>query len=253
MADILIDKSWVHGASVSALTNVAARHRLLMPEALFYEILTTKDEERRRCFGRLSMIESSISLLCGIPDLFRYEAATGKPAVPLRERCIGPSISFHPEAGKSGYPFSAEQIAVIEAERTEREGAGLQDAKEMSSLVSGWFPDLKGLPLGSPRERIEPYLKRVATDTQMVRDIYGDDGNWTFFRHVQVKLVGALEYTRRFGDRNKDAEGKKIPNFFLDQEYLIPALLADGLASSDGEMQAFYELLAPEKERIFSE
>lgn len=265
MADILIDKSWVQGANVSALTNVAARHRLLMPEVLFYELLTTKDKEQSGCFGRLSVVQSSISLLCGISDLLRYESEVGKPAVPLRERCISHDISFHPEASKSGYPFSDEQIRVIEAERAEREGPGLQGTKEMSSVVSGWFPDLKGLPPGSPRERIEPYLKRVARDTQMVRDIYGAirapgmpepsvlDGDWAFFRYMQVRLVGALEYIRRFGDRNKDAMGRKIPNFFLDQEYLVPALLADGLASSDGEMQTFYELLGPGKERIVSE
>jgi hypothetical protein len=262
MAAILIDKSWVHGGNVGVLASVSAESDLLMPEVLFYELLTTRRDEQILCFARLSKFHSSIRLLCGIPDLLRYESESGKPATPLKDRCIANSISFHPTAGTTGYSFSEEQIKVIEAERAQREGAELQELQRMSSVVSGWFPALRGLPASSQRERIEPYLQRVASDHDMVRDIFGTirapgmpepaalDERWAFFRYMQVRLVGALEYIRRYGDRNEAASSKKIPNFFLDQDYLIPALLADGLASRDTEMQEFYQLLAPTKARI---
>lgn len=262
MAAILLDKSWVHGGSAGTLTSASAEHDLLMPEALFYELLTTRRDEQILCLARLSKVQSSIRLLCGIPDLLRYESESGNPATPLIDRCIANSISFHPAAGTTGYSFSEQQIKVIEAERAQREGAGLQDLQRMSSVVSGWFPALKGLPANSQRERIQPYLQRVASDIGMIRDIFGAirapgmpeptalDERWAFFRYMQVRLVGALEYIRRYGDGNEAAAGKKIPNFFLDQDYLIPALLADGLASCDTEMQEFYQLLAPQKIRI---
>lgn len=262
MAEILIDKSWVQGASASTLASVAAEHGLLMPEALFYELLTTRRDQQILCFSRLSRVHSSIRLLCGIPDLLRYESGSGEPATPLSNRCIANSISFHPTAGTTGYSFSEEQIRLIEAERAEREGTGLQELKRMSSVVSGWFPALKGLPADSPRERIQPFLQMVASDIDMIRDIFGAirapgmpepavlDQRWAFFRYMQVRLVGALEYIRRYGDQNESAVGRRIPNFFLDHDYLIPALLADGLASCDAEMLEFYELLAPQKQRI---
>lgn len=262
MAGILIDKSWVQGGRAGTLNSVSAEHDLLMPEALFYELLTTKRDEQILCFGRLSKVQNSIRLLCGIPDLLRYESETGKPATPLVDRCIAQSISFHPTAGSTGYSFTEQQVKVIEDERASREGTELQDLQKVSSVVSGWFPALKGLPADSQRERIQPYLKRVASDIDMVREIFGAirspgmpepsalDERWAFFRYMQVRLVGALEYIRRYGDRNEAATGKKIPNFFLDQDYLIPALLADGLASCDNEMLEFYHLLAPQKLRI---
>ena len=262
MPAILLDKSWVHGGSARALASVSAEHDLLMPEALLYELLTTRRDEQILCFARLSKVHSSIRLLCGVPDLLRYESESGKPATPLTARCIANSISFHPSAGTTGYSFSEQQIKVIEAERAQREGTGLQELQRMSSVVSGWFPALKGLPANSQRERIQPYLQCVASDTDMVRDIFGAirapgmpepaalDKRWAFFCYIQVRLVGALEYIRRYGDRNEAATGKGIPNFFLDQDYLIPALLADGLASCDTEMQEFYQLLAPQKTRI---
>jgi hypothetical protein len=262
MAGILIDKSWVQGGSAGTLASVSAEHDLLMPEALFYELLTTRRDEQILCFARLSKVQNSIRLLCGIPDLLRYESESGKPATPLANRCIANSISFHPTAGTTGYSFTEQHVETIEAERASREGTGLQELQRVSSVVSGWFPALKGLPANSQRDRIQPYLQRVATDVDMVRDIFGAirspgmpepaalDDRWAFFRYVQVRLVGALEYIRRYGDRNEAATGKKIPNFFLDQDYLIPALLADGLASCDAEMLEFYQLLAPQKTRI---
>lgn len=262
MAEIVIDKSWVQGASAGVLALVSAEHDLFMPEALFYELLTTQRDKQILCFSRLAKVHSSIRLLCGIPDLLRYESESGKPATPLGDRCIAESISFHPTAGTTGYSFSEQQVEVIESERAEREGTGLQGLKQMSSVVSGWFPALKGLPASSQRERIQPYLQRVASDADMVRDIFGAirapgmpepavlDERWAFFRYMQVRLVGALEYIRLHGDRNEGATGRKIPNFFLDHDYLIPALLADGLASCDNELQEFYGLLAPEKQRI---
>lgn len=263
MAEILVDKSWVQGASSETLAAAAAGHDLLMPEPLFYELLTTERDKQIICFARLSSIQSSIRLLCDNGDLLRYEARASEPASPLIDRCIGRNISFHPTSGTTGYPFTREQLDVIAAEQAEREGVRLQDLKEMSSVVSGWFPDLKGLPAGSPRERIRPFLERVSADADMVREIYGAirapempdpsmlDERWAFFRLIQVRLVGSLEYIRRYGDGNENAKGKKVPNFFLDQDYLIPALLAEGLATCDNEMRDYYKLLAPSK-RVFS-
>ena len=243
------------------LAAVAGEHDLLMPETLLYELLTTERDKQIICFSRLSTIESSVRLLCENAELLRFESEVGEPATPLIERCIERDISFHPDAGTTGYSFSREQIEVIEAERARREGTELQELKRVCSVVSGWFPTLKALP-PSPRERIQPFLDRVASDADMVRSIYGVirqpdmpqpemlDERWAFFRRMQVRLVGAIEYIRRYGDRNASATGKKIPNFFLDQEYLIPALLADGLASGDNELLWYYDLLAPTKQRF---
>ncbi len=94
--EILIDKSWVQGASAGMLASAAAEHDLLMSEVLLYELLTTGRDEQIRCFSRLSIVHESIRLLCGIPDLLRYESEAGRPSAPLADRCIARSISFHP-------------------------------------------------------------------------------------------------------------------------------------------------------------
>lgn len=261
MDEIVIDKSWVQGATRDVMAT-ASKHHLIMPEALLYELLTTKQEQQVRCLSRLSKIESCIWLLNGIPELLRYECSSGRPATPLADRCVARSISIHPSAGTTGYAFSEEQVTVIEGERAEREGKGVEELKKMSSVVSGWFPALKNLPAGSPPASTQPYLARIAADPDMICEIYEAirkpwmpeptslSQEWAYFRWLQVRLAGAVEYIRRYGDRNETAQARRIPNFFLDQDYLIPALLVDGLATCDLEMRSFYGLLAPQKSVI---
>lgn len=261
MAEIVIDKSWVQGASRDVMARASGNH-LTMSETLFYELLTTNRDQQIRCLSRLSEIETCIWLLCGVPELLRHECGSGQPATPLADRCIAHNISFHSSAGTTGYVFSEEQVMVIESERAEREGSGLEKLMNMSSVVSGWFPALKNLPAGSPRAVVEPYLARIAAEPDIICEIYEAirqpwmpeasslSPEWAYFRWLQVRLAGAVEYIRRYGDGNKTVQARKIPNFFLDQDYLIPALLVDGLATCDSEMRSFYSLLAPQKNVI---
>lgn len=129
----------------------------------------------------------------------------------------------------------------------------------MSAVVPGWFPGLKGLPAGASKDLSQPYLELIASEPNMIREIFGAirkpwmpepaqlDERWAYFRWTQVRLAGGVEYIRRYGDRNETVRGNRIANFFLDLDYLIPALLVDGLASCDSEMRTLYSVLGPDK------
>lgn len=264
---VVLDKSWVFGAAAEIVSRTAEEHRLLMPEVLLYELLTTARDQQIRCFQRLSRVQRSIWLIGGVGELLRHEIDTRTAARPLSELCLSKDLAFHPDAGSTGYKFTDAQLKVIEAEKASREGTDLDGFIDQCVSVGGWsaLAGLKSVSAGSPKESVASYVNEVANNPECVRAIYGAlhdqsrrvrdytmpppeiiGSDWALFRWTQVKLLGAIEFVRRYGTGKSDSPPAKLPNFYLDQAYLITALLADGLASCDAEMGEFYKCLAPE-------
>jgi len=106
------------------------------------------------------------------------------------------------------------------------QGAGVTD------LVL--VPELKGFPPGGRRTLIDDAMLRVANH-QTVLEIYSRfrserlplasliDSNWLLFRHTQMNLFAALEFTARYGADATNVTSKRLHNDVLDIDYLIAA------------------------------
>jgi hypothetical protein len=71
---IVIDKSYLQGASLSILRGLCVEHSVLFTETMLYELLTTsKEAVRRACLDKLSEIGANIILIPCTGPLFRYE------------------------------------------------------------------------------------------------------------------------------------------------------------------------------------
>jgi hypothetical protein len=77
---LVVDKSWLVGASRKDLEVGIARFHLLLPEILLYELLTAVDSQRRQNLRKLSLLNRrTYSGLGTLWSLLRYEVEGKKP------------------------------------------------------------------------------------------------------------------------------------------------------------------------------
>lgn len=86
--EIVIDKSYLQGASPEKIRGICAEHTVLFIEALLYELLTTEVEVQRRCFAKLSEENANVIVVPCTGPLFRYEMERQRPASPLMDHRV---------------------------------------------------------------------------------------------------------------------------------------------------------------------
>lgn len=255
----LIDKSWLH--SPGNLDSLEDNRQFFLSHILFYEVLTTTPKERARCFGNLQRLEPSLLLLPGLGTLLRYEAATSQPCIPLEDRRAHESFSIHPDANNPDFPITASQQRFLKSYTNEREVEEVSEFKHCCVAVTGWFPILKDVQPGGPRDVVDPLIEAVATNQQMIRDRYAEirhpgmpapnliDSCWAFYRRMQVNLLAGIDFIWRYG-HTADFESKKLPNQYLDLEYLILATLAGSFATRETRLRDWFMRLRPDGELV---
>lgn len=266
---IVLDKSYLQGSSKDEVHRLGSKYRLIMPEVLFLEILTTKEENIAKCFKKLPPIENPVDLVPSVGSLIRYEISNNQPCTPLENQFLKIRYVFNPRLAKNQFSFTTRQKETLE----EWEDVTLEYSQgfaEKSVVIGSWFPELKEYVPGDSSQIIENAMLKVARNRDLVMTIYGQlrdeiyrtqdvllpeptkiDQNWILFRYLQVHLVASIEYVRKYGNRIPDAVSKRLINERLDIDYCIIGTLADGLATGDKTMAKFYKLLCHEKTLIF--
>jgi hypothetical protein len=254
---IVLDKSYLQGASPSAIADLCSQYLVVMPDALFYELMTTSDYARRWCFNKLSG-NNSIKLTRGIGDLLRYECQHIRPCTPLLERRLIQVLSFNPRLREAELRITADQEVALTEWQNYFKGR-VTTFREFFPKIIEYFPKLTGyIPGQKPNiEFIGICKKAVATDWDMVRKIYAAvqrdplppayliDPNWACFRWIQVWLTASLDHFAKYGENSGVLSDSEMFNEVLDLEYLITSALAGGLASRDKAMISRFKLLCP--------
>lgn len=83
MAEILFDKSYLDGAATSQLRDVCERHLALMPQELFFEMMTTSPKSQRRCFAKLPDRNNRVALIPPVGVLVDFERQHQEACGPL--------------------------------------------------------------------------------------------------------------------------------------------------------------------------
>ena len=86
MAHIVLDKSFLDGANPQQIKSLCDDHTVLMPDVLFYELITTDEASRKPCFNKFPDTNNPVELIPNIGTLLRYELSTRKPCSPLYDR-----------------------------------------------------------------------------------------------------------------------------------------------------------------------
>ena len=239
-----------------------------MPEVLFFEILTTTNENMVKCFKKFPEIENPVAFVPNVGSLIRYETEKDSPCSPIDTQFLQIRYVFNERLAKNQFIFTEEQKASLkEWKASTNEGTG--GFIEKATVTDGWFPELSDYKPGESPNIITDAMDMVATDLDFLRKIYSQlrdeiyetykalwpephriGKDWILLRHLQVHLLAAIEYIRKYGKESQSMITKRLENEFLDIDYCIIGTLSDGLATRDKTMAKFYNLICPEKALI---
>lgn len=255
--EIVLDKSYLYGVSSRKMADLCSSYQVLMPEALFYELLTADPENRAKCFANLPDIDNPLVLVKNVGFIFRAEVEKKVPFADIKDVSVNIRYFFNRNLTNPDNNFSNEQKQSISKWRTDI-NSRIEDFKQKAAVVSGWFPKVKDFKAGSNPQPIKEAKLMVCRDSNVVRKIYDQirhdsfpatetvDERWALFREIQVYVLAALDYVCMYGDNNAEAVSSKIENEYLDLEYCITALLVGALASRDNGMIKRFKSIKPD-------
>jgi hypothetical protein len=266
--NVVLDKSYLQGSSKNEIHQMCLQHQLIMPEVLFMEILTTKTANMAKCFKKFPEIENPVALVPNVGSLIRYETDKNRPCSPIETQFLKIRYVFNELLAKNQFDFNEEQKDSLKEWETSA-NEGTEGFIEKAIVTDGWFPRLRGYMPGQSPSLITDAMDIVATDLDFVRKIYSQlrdeiqetykaiwpepqriDKRWILLRYLQVHLLGALEYIRKYGKESPHMISKRLENDYLDIDYCIIGTLSDGLATRDMTMAKVYNLVCPEKTLI---
>ncbi len=263
--NVVLDKSYLQGSSKNKIHQMCSQHQIIMPEVLFLEILTTKTENMVKCFKKFPEIENPVALVPNVGSLVRYEIEKDRPCSPIEKQFLEIRYVFNKRLAKNQFEFTEEQKEDLK-EWEASANDGTEGFIEKAIVTDGWFSGLNAYIPGQPPTPITNAMDMVANDLDFIRKIYGQlhdeinethnalwpeperiDKAWILLRYLQVHLLAALEYIRKYGKESQPMISKRLENEYLDIDYCIIGTLSDGLATRDKTIAKFYKLLCPEK------
>jgi hypothetical protein len=171
MTELVLDKSFLDGASHQLVSEACVAHRALCTESLFFELMTTKPESQVRCFAKLPDRPHSFVLIPNVGTLLRFEVENRKPCVPLFDRRIEGAYVFNPKLRDGTHVPEGEVLETLNTWRAQV----AEDTKsflQRCQLVYQFFPQLVGIEFRDFPGAVFAARRTVATDEGLVRNIY---------------------------------------------------------------------------------
>lgn len=91
---IVLDKSYLYGAGAKRMEKFCSSYETLMPESLFYELLTTSPDNRAKCFSNLPKRDNPLILVKNIGFILRYEVEKKVPFSDIIEVSVKKKVFF---------------------------------------------------------------------------------------------------------------------------------------------------------------
>lgn len=260
---VILDKSYVQAAKPSDIQELCLKNKALMPDMLFYEMLSADEPGRSRCFAKFPCTENPVIIVPSIGELLRYEFANHRASGPPSAHAKEIRFRFDPNLSATSYEFSAEAATVmhIELRRLNDEVASLIQMVNMAPRV---FPDVFS---GSDSSRLAARRQiesEIATNPGPVVQLYSLltpprgtpkpptpamlDPSWTLFRSLQVKLLATLDLGIRYGTLPAQPGIKRhteIEHHMFDMQYAMLGALEGALATNDNWMRDIWKKMCP--------
>jgi hypothetical protein len=204
---------------------------------------------------KLRSVEQKLVLLPGISEMLNAESKQRKPAS-IVLRCK--RVEFNPRwFERDGWApeldADTQATAQIVDQRLERRLNQMvpiwKDFKKLPDFENAKSEDMPGI--------VRRKCEQIRDDREDMRGFYAThrpsiappaeliDEKWAHFRWIQVQLLAGLDF---FASYELGAPFRQEDMFheLLDLDYLIPALLVGGLASSEVRMVQRFRLLRPD-------
>lgn len=268
---VILDKSYLQGSKSEDIRSLCQTHLVLMPDVLFYELLSTDEATRSRCFQKFPVVDDPVILAPNVSTLLSHEIATHTPCGAPSNWRVDFSYRFNPGLMDPAYRLEPETQAFLEKQNVETKN-DVAEFAERVRVTASLFPDVcTGRDDRREAAKTEAE-KTISTDPSAVvafyRQLETPDGekpfppadlvtpSWAIFRWLQANLLIALDLCWRYGARLPDplvSKGvyQKIEHDMLDSHYVILGALENALATNDHTVMRFWSLMCPNG-RIFS-
>jgi hypothetical protein len=261
---LILDKSYLDGASTSHVMQLCSEFRVMCSETLFFELMTTRDTSQVRCFAKLPQRPGAIALLPDLQPLLRAEMEACSPCKDVGEYVAQGTYVFNPKLAEGTY-VPPPEIAETLLEWRRNVEAETRSFLERCQSVHQFFPELIGIEFRGFPAAIAAARSRVATDPEFTRAVFAtferDDlpttapmpeqltPSWAWFRWVQCQLMAALRMFERYQCNvplePSPAVLNRAEHSLHDTQYVVMATLAGAIASNDREIIEDLRLVAP--------
>jgi len=261
---VILDKSFIQGVSGSRFSELSENHHFLMPDVLFFELISTKEKVRSSCFFKLPNKINPISVTKHNAYLMQYELNNHEPAGPPSENTENLPFRFNPGLATGEYKLT--ESDAVEIQRIENElQISVSTLISQSELIVSMFPDIEK---GSDADRKSSLLQAqefIASDTEELSDFLSKlippnnksmpessllNKSWALFRWLQVSLLYGLDFRLRHGSLKYHQltpnQQVRLEHEVLDMQYLLQGVLENAFATQETKLKEYFALLCPE-------
>lgn len=268
MKSVVLDKSYLEGVSGKEVLALRERRRLLMSGALFYELLDTSTEQRRKCFGKLPQVVNPVILVDHVGDLLRRELRDQRPCGKPSKCAIDITFRFNSALLTDSYelPEEARQVMQEEVESLDGERTRLIDLSETASSLFSSLLEGNDAQRAQAREGALRTIADVEWVTGFYAQLASPDPNapfpdpsivgpeWAHLRWLQVQLLFTLDlYVRYQGQlRETLTEGVYLglEHDLHDAQGLALGVLEGAFATREKKLAKWFALLRPDGELV---
>lgn len=261
---VVLDKNYLQGCRREQIVALSETHRLVMSGALFYELITTSEEQRRRCFAKLPRADNPVELVDHVGELMRRELETGKACGKPSANTLGIRFRFNPNLLQDDYRLPDEALEALQ-----QEALDLANERErliqLSESTPSLFPNVLSGSTEARRESRAEAEAAIADVAQIITfyrglaspdpcspfpdaDLVGPD--WAHIRWVQVQMMFALDLHVRYQGAVRTALTAKVlerlEHDVHDAQHLALGVLEGAFATRENKLRRWWALLRPD-------
>jgi len=263
---VVLDKSFLQGASAAAIQKLASSHRLVISWALFYELLTCDTRGRRGCFSKLPKTENPVELVESIGKLMKIEINIHQPAGKPSSHKENIQFTFNPKLLTDNYQMPLDSQKAIN-EHTDTLQSYIKIFIDIAKSNLELFPNLIS---GSDKERIDARrsAEEKITDKISLLSFYSQlqspdpnipfpasnllDESWATYRWLQVQMLFSVDLIIRYYggilEQLTPSISEKIEHDLIDAEVLALGCLEGAFATREKKLIRWWHLLCPNGE-----
>jgi hypothetical protein len=260
---VVLDKSYLQGTPRGRMHELAASHRLLMSEALLYELLS-KPADYKTCFCKFPAVDNPVDIVLHVGGYLKKEIDGRRPAPKPSSRTHGVRFRFNPRLLDADYVLPDEAAIEIERQRQELL-ADVQTAKQRALGMPDFFPDLfiaNNRVVGAARAEAEALIAQPGSLLDFYAQLRVRKGmrrfpprklltdKWAIYRWLQVQFLFALDLYARFGTTLSEPmsaeKEEEIEHDVLDAQYMLIGVLEGAFATEERKLQRWFRLLQPD-------
>jgi len=260
---IVLDKCFLQGSTKTRIHELAKTHRLIVSDALFYELLTTSEPGRSRCFAKFPTVSNPVDLVSHIGALMNIEIATHRPSGKPSAHKEQFKFEFNSNLLSQDYEPSEEAQLIIK-DQTIQLHADVRSFIARVPLMAEFFPNLLA---GSDQQQLQEreIAEREIAKSGSLLPFYANleppqgqkalppadivNENWALYRWLQVQFLFALDlYVRYRGSVPDDlspAMFERIEHDVLDAQLMMLGCLEGAFATNENKLKRWWKLICP--------